>query len=131
MRSLTDILKEADKATSSGELDSLRLEIVVNQDKYKPEELSFAKEHFVELLDKLPTYDLYLNGVHVGSIWEVPNMCKTDFEDPTRLDNAEKIIDMSHMQMDKSLKELQETLANAHPTFWERFKQAWKVLIGK
>lgn len=53
MRTITEILKEADEATTLDELVNAKIEIEDNQQNYSIVELEFAAEHLETLTNKL------------------------------------------------------------------------------
>jgi len=144
MRTLTEILKDAHNAKNLEELNYFRLEVIDND--FSKSEMEIAKE----ILDNLNL-----------KLWKpIPEgFPMIDFNNPAMLDNTEKVINpemlrkspiqypieelnksFSHMILgwnqnnklaeitNKIISELNKAL---RPTFWQRAKQAWKVLIGK
>jgi hypothetical protein len=125
-RSITEILKDADKAKSFGELHQLFNEIMLNKGQYTPAELSFAKEYFEELgvtVENIPPY-------HIGVTWtEIPKLAG-EFSPTMMVGRGEMIIPRSTWIDRYSPAQLKNMLSEK-PSFWSRVKQAWKILIGK
>lgn len=129
MRTLTEILKEADNATTLDQLTNLMQEILKGS--FSESEMEIAKEVF-------NTIDFKIRTVHKG-------FSHINFDNSAMISNQEKIINPEMLRksteklMDSGIKgafagtSLRDLLLKfpKKPTFWQRVKQAWKVLRGK
>ena len=141
MRKLDEIMIEANKAENSKQLFNLMNEIIAGDHTYS--EVEVAKERFAELANELPDIGIKYDGVFEGvtitntldsGIFDLAKPPEginySDFKD--RIGTYSGTIKLSEEGAER-IKDLVKALKNigVKPTFWQRVKQAWSVLIGK
>jgi len=122
MRTLTEILKDADKAETLKELDDLRLEFVKIIYEYPAAAVSYAQEHIEGLVKEMAKKDarLLINFLEHNNIFESPKFAS----------GTERVLNVTNVGRNQILAEKIKRM-NLKPTFWQRLKKAWNILIGK